>query len=272
MSLLPRFALNRHRTQEKALEQQVTALRSALDQCKGMAKRWTEVRLEVMAIIAVVFMGLGFALGVYREPLQRSAGAALAMVGIGSSRPDFKTVNAVFQKGDYPAALRLAQPLADEGDARAQSIVAQIHYRGRGVPQSDTEAATWFRRAADQGDALAQFYLGVMYNEGRGVPQDYAEAAKWYRLAADQGDAQAQYNLGLSYARGEGVTPDPIAAHMWLNLAAARFPAADSRGRTAATRNRDNVAGEMSSDQLVEAQRRAREWKPKTPQVSASDG
>jgi uncharacterized protein len=258
MSLLPRFALNRHRAQEKALEQQVTALRSALDQCKGMAKRWTEVRLEVMAIIAVVFMGLGFALGVYREPLQRSAGAALATVGIGSSRPDFKSANAVFQKGEYPAALRLAQPLADEG--------------GRGVPQSDTEAAKWFRRAADQGDALAQFYLGVMYNEGRGVPQDYAEAAKWYRLAADQGDAQAQYNLGLSYARGEGVTPDPIAAHMWLNLAAARFPAADSRGRTAATRNRDNVAGEMTSDQLVEAQRRAREWKPKTPQVSASDG
>ena len=168
MSLLPRFALNRHRAQEKALEQQVTALRSALDQCKGMAKRWTEARLEVMAIIAVVFMGLGFALGVYREPLQRSAGAALATVGIGSSRPDFKTVNAVFQKGEYPAALRLAQPLADEGDARAQSIVAQIDYRGRGVPQSDTEAATWFRRAADQGDALAQFYLGVMYNEGRG--------------------------------------------------------------------------------------------------------
>ena len=95
------------------------------------------------------------------------------------------------------------------------------------MPQSDTEAAKWFRRAADQGDALAQFYLGVMYNEGRGVPQDYAEAAKWYRLAADQGDAQAQYNLGLSYARGEGVTPDPIAAHMWLNLAAARFPASD---------------------------------------------
>ena len=235
MSLLPRFALNRHRAQEKALEQQVTALRSALDQCKGMAKRWTEVRLEVMAIIAVVFMGLGFALGVYREPLQHSVGDLLARMGIGSSQASFETVNAVFQKGDYPAALKLAQPLADDGDARAESIVAQIHYRGRGVPQSDTEAAKWFRRAADQGDAVAQFYLGVMYNEGRGVPQDYAEAAKWYKLAAEQGDALAQYNLGLSYARGEGVTPDPVTAHMWLNLASARFPAGDSRNRTAAT-------------------------------------
>jgi hypothetical protein len=265
MSLLPRFALNRHRAQEKVLEQQVTALQQALAQCKGMAKRWTEVRIEVMGIIAAVFLAIGFTLGVYHAPLQQSLGAMLASVGIGSSRTDFDAVNAVFQKGDYPAALRLAQPLAEEGDGRAQSIVGQIHYRGRGVPQSDTEAAKWFRRAADRGDALAQFYLGVMYNEGRGVPQDYAEAAKWYRLAADQGDAQAQYNLGLSYARGEGVTPDPIAAHMWLNLAAAHFPASDMRSRTAATKNRDTVASEMSADQLTEAQRRAREWKPKPP-------
>ena len=120
MSLLPRFALNRHRAQEKALEQQVTALRTALDQCKGMAKRWTEVRLEVMAIIAVVFMGLGFALGVYRQPLQQKVGDLLARVGIGSSQPSFETVNAVFQKGDYPAALKLAQPMAEDGDARAE--------------------------------------------------------------------------------------------------------------------------------------------------------
>ena len=160
MSLLPRFALNRHRAQEKALEQQVTALRSALDQCKGMAKRWTEVRLEVMAIIAVVFMGLGFALGVYREPLQRSAGDGAGDGGHRQLAAGFQDRQRGVPEGRVPAALRLAQPLADEGDARAQSIVAQIHYRGRGVPQSDTEAATWFRRAADQGDALAQFYLG----------------------------------------------------------------------------------------------------------------
>ena len=125
MSLLPRFALNRHRAQEKVLEQQVTALQQALAQCKGMAKRWTEVRIEVMGIIAAVFLAIGFTLGVYHAPLQQSLSTMLASVGIGSSRPDFDTVNAVFQKGDYPAALRLAQPLADEGDGRAQSIVGQ---------------------------------------------------------------------------------------------------------------------------------------------------
>jgi uncharacterized protein len=60
------------------------------------------------------------------------------------------------------------------------------------------------------------------------------------------------------------VTPDPVKAHMWLNLSSARFPASDSRSRTTAMRNRDSVASEMTSDQLVEAQRLAREWKPKT--------
>jgi hypothetical protein len=34
-------------------------------------------------------------------------------------------------------------------------------------------------------------------------------------------------------------------------------------GRLAASRSRDQVAGEMSSDQIAEAQKLAREWKPK---------
>src|SRR6266446_731413 len=57
---------------------------------------------------------------------------------------------------------------------------------------------------------------------------------------------------------------DVVDAHMWFNLAAARFPANDTRNRTAAVKNRDTVAGEMSSEQLAEAQKRAREWKPRS--------
>jgi uncharacterized protein len=50
---------------------------------------------------------------------------------------------------------------------------------------------------------------------------------------------------------------------MWFNLAAARFPASDTRNRGLAVKNRDVVAGKMTSDQLAEAQKLAREWKPK---------
>jgi hypothetical protein len=43
--------------------------------------------------------------------------------------------------------------------------------KGRGVPQSDVEAARWLRKAADQGDADAQSNLGNMLDQGRGVAQ-----------------------------------------------------------------------------------------------------
>jgi TPR repeat protein len=107
-----------------------------------------------------------------------------------------------------------------------------------------------------------------MYSEGHGVPQDFIKAAKLFRLAADRGDAQAQYNLGLSYAKGEtgakGETrePDNVSAYMWLNLAAANFPASDSR-RSAAVTSRDVVANKMTPEQISEAQKLAREWKPR---------
>ena len=76
-----------------------------------------------------------------------------------------------FQKGDFEAAVELARPLAVEGDARAQSTLGFVYYRGRGAPQDYNEAIKWFRRAADQGAASAQFRLGVMFSDGRGVPQ-----------------------------------------------------------------------------------------------------
>jgi len=98
-----------------------------------------------------------------------------------------------------------------------------------------------------------------MYNNGEGVTQDYAEAVRWYRLAADRGDAVAQHNLGLMYKLGQGVTQDYVVAHMWLNLATAQQAGEDRKQSAGA---RDRVAEEMTSDQIAEAQRRAREWTP----------
>ena len=84
---------------------------------------------------------------------------------------------------------------------------------------------------------------------------------KWYQLAAEQGSGKAQSNLGLMYRKGEGVAQDNVLAHMWLNLAASRLPPGEERDK--AVRNRDEVAEEMTPDQIVEAQRLARQWKSK---------
>lgn len=120
-------------------------------------------------------------------------------------------------------------------------------------------AARLFRPLAEQGLAAAQSMLGIMYAEGWGVPQDFVEAVKWHRLAAEQGNVDAQYGLGFRYWAGRGVPQDYVLAHMWWNLAAAQ-------GDDIAAGARDNLASQMTADQIAEAQRLARAWKPTTPQ------
>jgi uncharacterized protein len=90
----------------------------------------------------------------------------------------------------------------------------------------------------------------------RGIPQDYAEALKWFRRSADQGSPGAQFMLGRMYAQGKGVPEDFVHAHMWFNLAAAQ-------GFEKARELRDTIEKKMTSAQVDQAQKLAREWKPK---------
>jgi len=59
------------------------------------------------------------------------------------------------------------------------------------------------------------------------------------------------------------VPQDYVQAHKWFNLAAARFPGSEPKRREAAVENRDRIAAKMTPTQIAEAQRLAREWKPK---------
>ena len=100
---------------------------------------------------------------------------------------------------------------------------------------------------------------------------DFNEAARLYRKEADQGDAEAQYNLGVMYANGKGVPQDYVRAHLWSNLAAAAS-LNDSwtvKDRDDAQVNREKIAAKMTPAQIAEAQKLARDWKPK-PERPAS--
>ena len=71
------------------------------------------------------------------------------------------------------------------------------------------------------GHVIAQYNLGIMHANGRGVSQSDVEAAKWYRLAAERGYVLAQSSLGLHYAT-EAAFQRRGWALMWLTLAAER--------------------------------------------------
>ena len=130
---------------------------------------------------------------------------------------------------------------------------------GRGVPPDQGQAVGWYVLAAEK-RADFQLLLGEMYRSGDGVPHDYVEAARWFREAAEQGNVAAQYFLGLANYNGDGVRKDFVRAHKWFNLAASR---AGGDGMDDLAKRRDEVAGKMTLQQITEAQRLAREWKPK---------
>jgi len=166
-----------------------------------------------------------------------------------------------YSSKDCVQAIKPFRLAAEQGDATAQFYLGVMYDNGEGVPQDYAEAVKWYRLAAEQGYASAQFNLGLMYGLGQGVPQDYAEAVKWYRLAAEQGNDFGQFNLGLMYRLGQGVPQDYARAHKWFNLAASRASAEKNKEYAS---GRDLVGKLMTPAQIAEAQRLAREWKPKT--------
>jgi hypothetical protein len=63
------------------------------------------------------------------------------------------------------------------------------------------------------------------------------------------------------YFDGEGLPQDYVKAHMWINLAGTSL--GKSTMSNQAVKRRDAVTAKMTGEQIAEAQKLAREWKPK---------
>jgi hypothetical protein len=113
---------------------------------------------------------------------------------------------------------------------------------------------------AQQGDAEAQFDLAKNYETGRiGLPKDFVQAEHWYREAAAQGEPFAQASLGIMFNFGKGVHQDYVQAYMWYEIAIAHSTGGD---RDSIVEMRDNLAQEMTREQIGEAHKLAGQWKP----------
>ena len=61
-----------------------------------------------------------------------------------------------YNSGDYVPAMKLFRPLAQAGNAKAQSVVGVMYHKGEGVGRSSAHAFMWFSVAAQRGDAKAK--------------------------------------------------------------------------------------------------------------------
>jgi len=74
------------------------------------------------------------------------------------------------------------------------------------LPQSDTEAYLWAKKAAEADLVKAMYAVGYFQEVGIGTPQNLASAMQWYQRAAEKGDKRAAQRLRSSQA---GPLPPP---------------------------------------------------------------
>jgi uncharacterized protein len=149
--------------------------------------------------------------------------------------------------------------------AAAQTMEERMKAAAGAYERRDFAAAiaVW-KPLANEGNAEAQTLLGAMYWRGEGVPRDLREAAMWYLKAAEQGYARAQNDIGFMYGFGEGVPPrDDVQALKWLSLAIERYTDKNKERRDQAIKDRATLVTRMSKAQIAEAERLVHDWRPK---------
>jgi TPR repeat protein len=112
--------------------------------------------------------------------------------------------------------------------------------------------------AAAHGDAETECNLAILYQKGTGLPQSYEDARAWFQMAAEQGFVTAQHNLGALYGNGQGTTKNLVEAYKWLSLA-------EQGGYKDTQHALELLKPQMTSEQIVEAQRLADAWNTAHP-------
>jgi TPR repeat protein len=160
----------------------------------------------------------------------------------------------------------------DEPDPRRLRItidalvrVADIYRIGDDAASISANAKAAFRlynTAASYGHPAAHFAQGLMTLEGQGVKANPEKALKWLFLAAKKRYAPAEALLGDLYWKGEVVKRDRTRAMMWYVLAT---QSARPEEHPEIFDRYNDLAGDLSQDQRVEAETRARLWAEKYP-------
>lgn len=145
------------------------------------------------------------------------------------------------------------------GSVRCILMLAEMTEAGKGVPRDARRAAVLYRTAAASGDAHAQLRLATMLILGEGAVQDFEEGLKLLKIAAGAGIPEAQGLLGTSYKTGFLTDKNLSLSYFWLSLAAASMEAGTERDKL--VKDRNEIAGKIGPERLLEIQKVARAWK-----------
>lgn len=105
---------------------------------------------------------------------------------------------------------------AENGNSKAQGIIADCYMDGHVVCKSDEKALFWAEKAANQGDALGEFIMGDYSRTVKGIGDPF----DWYSKSAKKNNRFGQLRLGMAYKEGFIVTSSTTLAKFWLKKSA----------------------------------------------------
>ncbi|WP_085905491.1 tetratricopeptide repeat protein [Kiloniella majae] len=191
---------------------------------------------------------------------------------------------------DMEASLNWLKRAAEGGMVEAQRNLGAFYHDDIDDPDDDIDQAIyWYQRAASQGDLTGQLRLGILLDREKDTTFDHREAIRWYLLAARQGVAQAQHNLGVMHSQGRGTPVNPDKALDWFFKAAKQrytnamvaigetylagkgvpqsnveaykwFQLADINGHETIARQMKEIAADLTSEQIRQAEHSANVW------------
>ena len=157
-----------------------------------------------------------------------------------------------------PETLKSTEVAAENGDLLSQVLLASIYNVGGGVQKDSTKAAYWYLRAAKQGDDGSQFSVGEMYEKGEGVMQDFVEAYKWFNIAAVA--PNIDWNTATNFFKSNSIDIETLNKfkESWVPVA--------EKAKAA----RDQLARQMTPEQIAEGQRRSAAFIPRKETPSSN--
>ena len=88
-----------------------------------------------------------------------------------------------YDSEQFNLAFELLLPLAEQGNAEAQTMLGTLYRLGNGTPADSVAAKQWYEAASAQGHCIASNNLaGMLREEGQ-----QGEAERYYELARAQG-------------------------------------------------------------------------------------
>ena len=130
---------------------------------------------------------------------------------------------------DHEKGVASVREAAELGHVEAMTAMGMLLLHGIGVPEDETAAAAWLRKAAAEVDKDAQWILGKLLFEvedrrarsvGFDGRADFREATALLEASAKQEAKEALYYLGLMHEYGKGVPQDHLKAYGYYRQSA----------------------------------------------------